>query len=453
MNSGSLSNWAVTVIRRRHWVVYELVNHTCEEVYIDITNRSPKSLKKLVKKKSHAFERWDWDDDEIEEKVVQSGLTKEEAQQQKRVRTSHSRQHRQHRRGFSLHRNEVVALSLIAPVAIFVISQCPDWFQGARNFLVPALAKTSLEEAPPEAFFLANIVTFFLFAVVPLSIFCFLASLAFRHDDVCHGLSFSPRGEPRRDEPEKKAPGEISADAEPSRWTNIVQEIRRLVPILRTPTGTGSGLLVSPSGLIITNAHVAEVGVKLTVRFQDETTCKAVCIHRHSRLDLAVVQAATQSQTFFDLNSRIARDYKEGEEVLGVGHPVGLTFTCTRGIISQCERRLDKDVFVQTDIATNPGNSGGPLLDSSGKLVGLHTRGYSQAHGIAFAIPSNQVLEYWTEVSELIRSGKLAVPSDQEIVQIRDSPSPPPKPTGRFHPWPASTPKPSPRCCWIPSVS
>jgi hypothetical protein len=81
-------------------------------------------------------------------------------------------------------------------VAVFVISQCPDWFQGARNFLVPVLAKTSLEEAPPEAFLLANAVTLFLFAVVPLSIFSFLASLAFRHDDVGHGLGFSPRGEP-----------------------------------------------------------------------------------------------------------------------------------------------------------------------------------------------------------------------------------------------------------------
>lgn len=201
-------------------------------------------------------------------------------------------------------------------------------------------------------------------------------------------------------------------------WRGIVQECRHSVPLIESPAGQGSGLLISGDGFIVTNHHVVGDARTLVVTFYDGTKAKAVCVHRHSDRDLAMIRAAYRTKAFFDLQNRIAQGYETGDEVLAIGHPRGLTFTSTRGIISECRRTLPNGEFVQTDVAINPGNSGGPLLDQTGKLVGLNTQVHRDSQGLGFAIPAENILEYVREVQVLIQAGEIIIPSDEDIAAL-----------------------------------
>jgi S1-C subfamily serine protease len=213
-------------------------------------------------------------------------------------------------------------------------------------------------------------------------------------------------------------------DARSSRWRLIVQECRNYVPIIEGSTRLGAGLLLSSNGFIVTNAHVVEGLRALLVSLHDGTRAKAAMVHRHENADLAIIKASIQTHKFFELAERLAVGYDAGDEVLAIGHPRGLSFTATRGIVSESHRTMSDGVFVQTDVAINPGNSGGPLLDACGNLVGLNTQVRVDSQGLGFAIPSQQVLEYWQEFNRLYKAGKLSVPSDEQIGQLEQAMSP-----------------------------
>lgn len=203
-------------------------------------------------------------------------------------------------------------------------------------------------------------------------------------------------------------------------WREIVQDVRRHVPLIESSGGQGSGLLVSCDGVIVTNRHVIEGARFFDVTFYDGAKRKAVVVHRHESLDLALIRCALQTSSFFDLSTRIATGFDAGDEVIAIGHPCGLTFTSTSGIISAPSRMLPEGEFVQTDVATNPGNSGGPLLDISGKLVGLHTQGIRDSQGLGFAIPGFVVAEYCEQVKTLLRAGQMRLPTDQELAALEN---------------------------------
>jgi S1-C subfamily serine protease len=203
-------------------------------------------------------------------------------------------------------------------------------------------------------------------------------------------------------------------------WRSVVQECRHYVPLIESSAGQGSGLLVSANGLVVTNRHVIEGARVFMVSLYDGTKCKAVAIHRHGTHDLAIVKAALNTRQFFELPKRLATSFDAGDEAIAIGHPRGLTFTSTRGIISEPRRRLPDGEFVQTDVAINPGNSGGPLLDQGGNLIGLNTQIQRDSQGLGFAIPGDAVVAYANEVSALIRSGRLTVPRDDELNAIEE---------------------------------
>ena len=139
----------------------------------------------------------------------------------------------------------------------------------------------------------------------------------------------------------------------PANWKPIIQECRHFVPVIEG-THLGAGLLFSPDGLIVTNAHVVDDAGTLMVDLHDGTRAKGAMIHRDERgADLAIVRAAIHTQRFYRLPDRLADGYDDGDEVLAIGHPRGLQFTSTTGIISQ-RRRDFRDrpfPFVQTDVA------------------------------------------------------------------------------------------------------
>jgi serine protease Do len=156
----------------------------------------------------------------------------------------------------------------------------------------------------------------------------------------------------------------------------------------------GSGVIVDPSGVVLTNNHVVAGGGKIMVRLQDGREFKAVDIKTDPKTDLAVLRIEGAGKL---PAARLGDSSKVeiGDWVLALGQPFGLEGTVTAGIVSAKERGLgitDREDFIQTDAAINPGNSGGPLVDLDGEVIGINTAissnngGYQ---GVGFAIPAN----------------------------------------------------------------
>ena len=157
----------------------------------------------------------------------------------------------------------------------------------------------------------------------------------------------------------------------------------------------GSGFIIDPSGLIVTNNHVIAGADEITVTLQDNTVLKATLIGHDDRTDLALLQVHPDKPlpavAFGDSDkSRV------GDWVLAIGNPFGLGGTVTAGIVSARGRDIQQgpyDDFIQTDAPINRGNSGGPLFDMSGHVVGINTAIYSPSGGsigIGFSIPANE---------------------------------------------------------------
>ena len=194
--------------------------------------------------------------------------------------------------------------------------------------------------------------------------------------------------------------------------------------LIECSAGVGSGLLVSLDGLVVTNRHVVDHAEVFMLRFHDGSKAKAVPVHAHGSRDLAVVRAAIRREGCFDVERDVAGEVHAGDDVLAIGHPRGLAFTATRGIVSEPHRRLPDGEYVQTDVAINPGNSGGPLLDRAGKLVGLNTRMQQDSEGLGFAIAGADVRAYVLFVMDQLRRRAIRLPTDEEIAATQQKMTP-----------------------------
>jgi len=171
----------------------------------------------------------------------------------------------------------------------------------------------------------------------------------------------------------------------------------------------GSGFIIDPSGIIVTNNHVIANAEEVTVTLQDNTTLKAKVIGVDTRVDLAVlrVEAGHKLPSVPFGDSAAAR---VGDWVLAIGNPFGLGGSVTAGIVSARGRDIRQgpyDDFIQTDAAINRGNSGGPLFNMQGQVVGINTAIYSPSGGsvgIGFSLPSNLAK---TVVQQLIKYGQV----------------------------------------------
>jgi serine protease Do len=153
----------------------------------------------------------------------------------------------------------------------------------------------------------------------------------------------------------------------------------------------GSGFIISPDGLILTNAHVVRDASDVTVKLTDRREFQAKVLGSDPKTDVAVLKIAAKNLPSVPLGS--ARDLKVGEWVLAIGSPFGFENSVTAGVVSAKGRSLPDDSFVpfiQTDVAVNPGNSGGPLFNTRGEVVGINSQIYSRTggyQGLSFAIP------------------------------------------------------------------
>jgi Do/DeqQ family serine protease len=160
----------------------------------------------------------------------------------------------------------------------------------------------------------------------------------------------------------------------------------------------GSGVMVDPSGLVVTNNHVIEGADQVKVSLSDKREFEAEIVLKDSRTDLAVLRLKDTKEKFPTLDFANSDELLVGDVVLAIGNPFGVGQTVTHGIISALARTqvgiTDYQFFIQTDAAINPGNSGGALVDMTGKLVGVNTAIFSRSggsQGIGFAIPANMV--------------------------------------------------------------
>jgi serine protease Do len=168
----------------------------------------------------------------------------------------------------------------------------------------------------------------------------------------------------------------------------------------------GSGFIIDPQGLIITNNHVIEGADKIKVRLAGGKEYQATVKGRDPKTDLALLKIDA-SGNFPHLTFGDSEAIRVGDWVVAVGNPFGLGHTVTQGIISAKGRVIGAgpyDNFLQTDAAINPGNSGGPLLNLKGEVVGINTAIVSTGQGIGFAIPSNLAK---TIIPQLQEKGKV----------------------------------------------
>lgn len=169
--------------------------------------------------------------------------------------------------------------------------------------------------------------------------------------------------------------------------------------------GTGSGVIISEDGYIVTNNHVVKDASEIEITLNNKKSYKAKLIGTDSKMDIALLKINTDEKLPYTTFGN-SDDVKVGEWVLAVGNPYNLTSTVTAGIVSAKARNLGNDgiqSFIQTDAAVNPGNSGGALVNTRGDLVGINTMISSMTGsyvGYSFAVPSNIVRKIIEDIME-----------------------------------------------------
>ncbi|NJM33973.1 MAG: trypsin-like serine protease, partial [Rhodomicrobium sp.] len=172
--------------------------------------------------------------------------------------------------------------------------------------------------------------------------------------------------------------------------------------------GGGSGIVITPDGYVLTNDHVVTGAAATEVLLADGTVAKAEKVGADPDTDLALLRIHRHSLPSVELGD--SAGLRQGQLVVAIGNPFGLQATVTAGVVSALSRtlrasngRLIEDI-IQTDAALNPGNSGGALLDSAGRVIGVNTAIIAGAHGTGFAVPVNTAKRI---IPELLRHGRI----------------------------------------------
>ena len=215
-----------------------------------------------------------------------------------------------------------------------------------------------------------------------------------------------------RDICRRSAPGVVFIRADVVERTQSPFEF---FPEERRGEATGSGFVIDDKGTIITNAHVVDGAVKVRVQFADKQIADARILGRDESTDLAVLRVDPEGLRLTPLPLGSSRSVQVGDPTIAIGNPFGLERTLTTGVVSAVKRIITApdgfriDNVIQTDAALNPGNSGGPLLDAAGRVIGVNSQiatgeGGRGNVGIGFAVPIDTARRI---IPQLIREGRV----------------------------------------------
>ncbi len=191
-----------------------------------------------------------------------------------------------------------------------------------------------------------------------------------------------------------------------SDFSGIIGDAIKSVVAIKTNVGQGSGFIIANGGYVITNAHVMDGATAAVIITYDEQQHRVSKVGENIQMDIALLKMDSTSYSPLKLGN--SDNVQIGAKVIAIGNPLGLQFSVSEGIISGVHRTGDNglNAYLQTDASLNPGNSGGPLIDISGEVVGMNNFKISNSD-IGFALESNYIKNIVNEISQQIEGKNL----------------------------------------------
>ena len=182
-------------------------------------------------------------------------------------------------------------------------------------------------------------------------------------------------------------------------FSGIIEKVIPSVVTIRTDVGQGTGFILDKNGYVVTNAHVLEGGRIIQAITSDQKVFDAILIGYNLDFDIALLEIPG---TYDYLELGNSENVEIGEKVIAVGNPLGLQFSVSEGIVSAVHRQGVNNVnaYIQTDAALNPGNSGGPLINKQGKVIGINNFKISGSENLGFALESNYIRNTINQISQ-----------------------------------------------------
>jgi serine protease Do len=181
---------------------------------------------------------------------------------------------------------------------------------------------------------------------------------------------------------------------------DVIEQYRNVLFQIATPTGTGTGFYLKEHKLIVTNRHVIQGNNDVVISSRNLPKHIAKVVYRDSIHDLAFIQIFEDRDMPHVSLAAPDRHPREGDQIIAIGHPYGLKYTATQGIVSKSERVYNNVGYIQVDAAINPGNSGGPLINAHGEIVGVNTFIIADGNNLGFALPVKHLHESLIEFSQ-----------------------------------------------------
>ncbi len=194
----------------------------------------------------------------------------------------------------------------------------------------------------------------------------------------------------------------------------IIERLKGIVVQIATPYSTGTGFYLDEYNVIVTNEHVVRDNRSVVINGQDLKKQLTKIIFTDLTHDIALLSAPELQNAGHGKLSR--KVVKEGESVLAIGHPFGLEFSATSGIVSSTVQKRDETYYIQHDAALNPGNSGGPLVNKDGEIIGVNTFVVRDGNNIGFSLPADYLRQTIESFQQLAVEEAIRCHSCQNIV-------------------------------------
>ncbi len=184
-----------------------------------------------------------------------------------------------------------------------------------------------------------------------------------------------------------------------SDFSGIIEDAIKSVVTIRTDVGQGTGFIISEEGFMITNAHILSGGQQIESLNYEQERMETSFVGYDLDSDLALLKV---NGNFKPLKLANSNEVQIGERVIAIGNPLGLQFSVSQGIVSAIHREGPNAIgkYIQTDTALNPGNSGGPLINTDGEVIGINNFKIGDSENLGFALESNYIKDSINEISQ-----------------------------------------------------